>query len=206
MNRPQKLVGLRDGVPYNPGLIRKDSRETDTMKNTLLTAVAALVFAVTASAGPVKTDAFSITLPEGFGEFATQAQKTDSPEGKIDTTNWISKAPTGEAVVVTVSTMPAPITDAAKAMDGMRESLLKSLNATLESEEKIEDGKAANLLFKGSGAFLRSRLLVDGNRMMQVLYVGRSEEQRSAPTVGEIFQSFHTEAAPAPAAVATTGE
>ena len=173
------------------------------MKNTLLTALAAVLFAVTASAGPVKTDAFSINLPEGFGEFATQAQKTDSPEGKIDTTNWISKAPTGEAVVVTVSTMPAPITDSIKAMDGMRESLLKSLNATLESEEKIDDGKAANLLFKGGGAFLRSKLLVDGNRMMQVLYVGRSEEQRNAATVGEIFQSFHAEAA---ATATTTAE
>lgn len=167
------------------------------MRKTLFSAVAAVLLAVAANAAPVKTDAFSIILPEGFGEFATQAQKTDSPEGKIDTTNWISKAPTGEAVVVTVSTMPAPITDAGKAMDGMRESLLKSLNATLESEEKIDDGRAANLLFKSSGAFLRSKLLVDGNRMMQVLYVGRSEEQRGAATVGEIFQSFQVETAPA---------
>jgi hypothetical protein len=174
------------------------------MKKTLFSTVAAVLFAVTASAGPVKTDAFSITLPEGFGEFATQAQKTDSPEGKIDTTNWISKAPTGEAVVITVSTMPAPITDATKAMDGMRESLLKSLNATLESEEKIEDGKAANLLFKSAGAFLRSKLVVDGNRMMQVLYVGRSEEQRSATAVGELFQSFQAEAKPAESAPAET--
>ncbi|MGZ5444542.1 MAG: hypothetical protein ACXW5U_22135 [Thermoanaerobaculia bacterium] len=172
------------------------------MKKTLLSAVAAVLLAVAVNAAPVKTDAFSIILPEGFGEFATQAQKTDSPEGKIDTTNWISKAPTGEAVVVTVSTMPAPITDAGKAMDGMRESLLKSLNATLESEEKIDEGRAANLLFKSGGAFLRSKLVVDGNRMMQVLYVGRSEEQRGAATVGAIFQSFQVETAP----VATSGE
>jgi hypothetical protein len=158
----------------------------------------AVLFAVSAFAGPVKTDAFSITLPEGFGEFSTQAQKTDSPEGKIDTTNWIAKAPTGEAVVVTVSTMPGPITDAAKAMDGMRESLLKSLNATLESEEKVDEGKAANLLFKSSGGFLRSRLVVDGSRVLQVLYVGRSEEQRNAAAVGEIFQSFRAEAPEAP--------
>jgi hypothetical protein len=166
------------------------------MKKTLLSAVAAVLFAATASAGSVKTDAFSITLPEGFGEFAKQAQTTDSPEGKIDTTNWISKAASGEAVVVTVSTMPGPIADAGKAMDGMRESLLKSLNATLESEEKIDEGKAANLLFKSAGAFLRSRLVVDGSRVMQVLYVGRSEEQRNAAAVGDIFQSFQAEAVP----------
>ena len=170
------------------------------MKKTFLSAVAAFVFVAAASAGPVKTDAFSINLPEGFAEFATQAQKAESPEGQIDTTNWISKAPTGEAVVVTVSTMPAPITDAGKAMDGMRDSLLKSLNATLESEQKIDDGKAANVLFKSAGAFLRSKLLVDGNRMVQVLYVGRSEEQRNAPAVAELFQSFAPTAL-APAAV-----
>ena len=61
------------------------------------------------------------------------------------------------------------------------------------------------LYFKGSGAFLRSKLLVDGNRMLQVLYVGRSEEQRSAAAVGEIFQSFQVTEAPAaePAATGT---
>ena len=172
------------------------------MKKTVLTTVAAVLVAAAAYAGPTKTDAFHITLPEGFGEFAAQTQQTDSPEGKIDTTNWVSKAPTGEAVVVTVSTMPAPISDAGKAMTGMRESLLKSLNATLESEEKIDE-KSAHLLFKGSGAFLRSKLLVDGNRMVQVLYVGRSEEQRNAAAVGEIFSSFQAaEAAPAPAETA----
>jgi len=162
-------------------------------------AVAAVILAMAAIAAPVKTDAFSITLPDGFGEFTKQEQKTDSPEGKIDTTNWISKAPTGEAVVITVSMMPAPITDAEKAIAGMRDALLKSLNATLESEDKGE------ILFKGSGVFLRSKLLVDGNRMLQVLYVGRSEEQRSAAAVGEIFQSFHAAEKPAaePAATAT---
>ncbi|HEV7241646.1 MAG TPA: hypothetical protein VGQ36_20610 [Thermoanaerobaculia bacterium] len=163
-------------------------------------AIAAMTLSMAAMAAPVKTNAFSITLPDGFGEFTKQDQKTDSPEGKIETTNWISKAPTGEAVVITVSTMPAPITDADKAIAGMRDALLKSLSATLESENKGE------LVFKGSGAFLRSKLLVDGNRMLQVLYVGRSEEQRSAAGVGEIFQSFHVAEAPAaePASATTT--
>ena len=50
---------------------------------------------------------FSITLPTGFGEFATQAQTVDAPDGKIETTNWITKSPSGEAIVITVSKMPA---------------------------------------------------------------------------------------------------
>ena len=164
--------------------------------------IAATSLAIAAGADPVKTDAFSITLPAGFGEFTKQGQQTDSPEGKIDTTNYISKAPTGEAVVVTVSTMPAPITDAEKAIGGMRDALLKSLNATLESEEKATDGSV--LVFKGSGVFLRSKLQVDGNRMLQVLYVGRSEEQRNAAGVAELFQSFQAAAAPAAAETTAT--
>ena len=162
-------------------------------------AVAALTFVgMVAVAAPMQTDAFSITLPEGFGDFATQAQSSDSPEGKIETTNWISKAPTGEAVVVTVSRMPGRIGDAEKAIAGARDSLLKSLNATLETEEKVEgEQRATNLLFKSGAAFLRSQLVVDGERMIQVLYVGRSEEQRAVAAVGEMFASFKLATPPA---------
>lgn len=177
------------------------------MKTTFRKALAGAAFmmaAVAAGAAPVQTTAFTITLPEGFGEFTTQAQKTESPEGQIETTNWISKAPTGEAVVITVSKMPATIGDAEKAIAGMRDSLLKSLGATLENEEKLEGAKrASNLLFKSGGAFLRSNLFVDGDRMMQVLYVGRSEDQRNAAAVGELFQSFRPIEAAAPVAAAT---
>jgi hypothetical protein len=172
-----------------------------TVVTLALTVVATAVFAA-----PVQTDAFSITLPEGFGEFATQAQSADSPEGKIETTNWISKAAaTGEAVVVTVSKMPGKIGDAEKAIAGARDSLLKSLNATLETEEKLEgEQRASNLLFKSNGAFLRSQLVVDEDRMIQVLYVGRSEEQRGNAAVGELFSTFKL--AEPPAVTETTAQ
>lgn len=177
------------------------------MKHIKVWAAAAALVMVSAAAvaGPVKTDAFSIALPEGFGEFATQSQKAESPEGMIEATNWISKAPTGEAVVVTVSTMPGPIADAEKAFAGTRDSLLESLGATLENEQTIEAAHpTADLSFRNSAAFLRSRMLVDGDRLYQVLYVGRSEEQRAGTAISQMFDSFTIAAAPAPETPAVT--
>src|SRR5688500_2844671 len=76
---------------------------------------------------------FTVALPEGYAAFTTQAQKADSPEGEIETRHWLSRAPCGEAVVVTMSRMPGPIENPEKMVSSTRESLLKSLGATLET-------------------------------------------------------------------------
>jgi hypothetical protein len=179
------------------------------MKFTRAVAAAAVLsmMSFAAPAESVKTDAFTIVLPEGFGAFATQAQKAQSPEGMIEATNWISKAPSGEAVVVTVSKMPGPIGDAQKAFAGTRDSLLKSLGATLESEAKVDGAHAAtDLSFRSAGAFLRSRMIVNGDKLYQVLYVGRSEEQRAVPAVAQMFESFAIASADAAPPVAGASE
>lgn len=181
--------------------------------NTLL-AVAAATLTLTpallaADATPVHNEMFDVTLPAGFGEFTTQTQKAQGEEGTIETRNWISKAPTGEAIVVTVSTMPGKILDPSKMLESTRDSLLKSLNATLENENQLSE-TSRDLLFRSQqAAFLRSRLDVRENQLFQLLYVGRSEEQRELPSVGKLFESFQiaavaTPAAPAEAAPATT--
>jgi hypothetical protein len=177
------------------------------MKIRTTAVMAALVLGAAAfadeAATDVQNDAFSIRLPARFAAFTAQAQTAKAEEGTIETTNWVSKAPTGEAVVVTVSKMPGKILDPDKLMTSTRETLLKSLNATLENEEKIAgDLPATNLTFRSaSAAFLRSRLVVDGDRLVQVLYVGRSEEQRAANAVGQLFDSFKIASAAAPAPV-----
>lgn len=151
-------------------------------------------FALAADPTPVSNDSFAITLPAGFSAFEEKTQSSKGEEGTIETHNWISKAPTGEAIVVTVSTMPGKILDPAKLMNATRDSLLKSLNATVENEEKVDgDVPATRILFKSSGAtpvFLRARMAVRGDQMYQVLYVGRSEEQRSSAVVAGAFDSF----------------
>lgn len=163
------------------------------------TIVAAALIAVSmpqsaraADGGQVQTDFFTIALPAGFSEFATEAQTASGADGrKIETTNWVSKAPTGEAVIVTVSKMPGKILDPEKLMASTRDSLLKTVKATLESEEKHEgDLPAARLLFHSDAAFFRSRFVVSEDRFYQLLYVGRSADQRSAPAVGQLFDSF----------------
>jgi hypothetical protein len=161
-----------------------------------------LFSAVTASAA----EPFSIALPTGFGAFTTQSQTVDAPDGKIETSNWISKSPTGEAVVVTVSKMPAKILSPEKLMASSRDSLLKSLNATLESETKVEGRLAGTQLnFKSTGAWLSSRVLVDDSSLYQLLYVGRSEEMRANPSVSQMFESFQV-TAPAVAAAVPAAE
>ncbi|MFZ2493201.1 MAG: hypothetical protein WA208_17110 [Thermoanaerobaculia bacterium] len=173
--------------------------------------VAAVLLAVPAFAQevPVDNEAFGITLPAGFGEFAKQSLSTDSPQGKIETTNYVSKAPTGEAVVVTVSRMPAKIGDPQKLIASTRDSLVSSLKATLEAEQNVEGGMPANDFSASTAAvFLKSRLAVLENTLYQVLYVGRSAEQRAVPAVSTMFASFKPKAAhaaaPAAAAPATT--
>ena len=178
-------------------------------------------FAVAAAAamflsGAVQAQAaepFSITLPTGFGAFATQSQSVDAPDGKIETTNWITKSPSGEAVVITVSKMPAKILSPEKLIASTRDSLIKSLGATLEGEEAVTGAlNGSQIKFKSNGAWLSSRVLIDEQTIYQVLYVGRSEEQRALPVVADMFNSFQVNApavaaaAAAPAAVQATAE
>ena len=155
---------------------------------------------VRADAVPAPDDSFQLTLPEGFAAFTKQAQSATSPEGEINTTNWISKSTDGSAIVVTMSRMPGPILDPAKLMDSTRESLLKSLSATLENEERAEKG--SSLLFKSAGAFFRSRFEVRDDRFYQLLYVARSDEGRTTPAAAQVFDSFAVAETAAPAETA----
>lgn len=146
-----------------------------------------LVAAVAADAGPVTTDLFTVVLPDAY---AAPVTSTATQNG-IATSTWIAKAPTGEAVVISVSTMPAKIADATKLMDSTRDSLLKSVKGTLDSEQTLAGPlPARDLLFRSGTAFLRSRLVVDGDKLYQLLYVGRTQAERDVPAVGQMFNSF----------------
>jgi len=124
------------------------------------------------------------------GRLRRSGRDEDDAEG-IETDTWTAKAPSGEAVVVSVSTMPAQIADPAKLIDSTRDSLLASVKGTLESEQPLPGAMPARrILFRTGGADLRSRLVVSGDRLYQLLYVGRSEQQRGAAEVGQMFDSF----------------
>ena len=148
-------------------------------------------------------NAFVIALPAGYAPFAEQVQTAKSPEGDITTTTWVSKAPTGEAVVVTRSRMPGRILDPQKLITSTRASLLTSLGATLESEEpRPGELPSMRLTFRSDAAVFRARFTVVDDRLYQLLYVGRSQEQREAAEVGRLFESFAITEAAAPAVAA----
>ena len=164
------------------------------MKKLHLVLGAILVAAAAQAAEP-----FNITLPTGFGTFASQTQTASSPDGKkTEVTTWVSKSPTGEAVVVSISKMPGKIADPDKLFASTRDALLKSTNSTLDAEEKLTGANPGERLsfHSASGAFLRSRLMVDNDRFYQILYVGRSAEQRDNPAVGTMFDTFAVNPAP----------
>lgn len=163
------------------------------MKKIAVFAATLLVTAgLTQIANAAEAQPFQITLPTGFGAFATQTQTAKSPAGDIQVTSWVSKSPSGEAVVVSVSKMPAKIDDATKLMTGSRDSLLKSVNGTVDSEQKNDGTTPAMTVdfHSGTAAFLRARFLVKGATLYQLLYVGRTPDQRSNASVDGLFQSF----------------
>jgi hypothetical protein len=163
-----------------------------------LSFLASLLLAAAATAGPVSTGLFSVNLPDAY---AAPVMSTGTQNG-IATSTWIAKAPTGEAVVISVSTMPGKIEDPAKLMDSTRDSLLKSVKGTLDSEQPVAGAATArDLLFKSGTAFLHSRLVVSGDKLYQLLYVGRTQAEREAPAVAQMFDSFKVTA---PAATTTT--
>ena len=131
---------------------------------------------------------FNLSLPTGFGAYAKQSQTA----GKIEVTNWISKSPTGEAVVVTMSKMPGKILDPAKLFASTRDSLVKSQNLTLDSDEKGTGTPASEKMsfHTGSNVFLKSKLIASDDKLYQVLYVGHSTDQRDNPAVAAMLDSF----------------
>ncbi len=163
--------------------------------------IGAVIFLLSAVAyaGPVSTDLFSVTLPDAY----TAPVMSTATQNGIKTSTWIAKVPaTGEAVVISVSTMPGKIEDPAKTMDSTRDSLLKSVKGTLDSEQTVAGPlPTRDLLFKSGTAFLRSRLVVSGDDLYQMLYVGRSQAERDAPAVGQMFNSFTVKT---PAVTSTT--
>lgn len=165
----------------------------------LIGAVIFLQSAVVAYTAPLTTDLFTVTLPDAY---AAPVMSTATQNG-ITTSTWIAKVPaTGEAVVISVSTMPGKIEDPAKLMDSTRDSLLKSVKGTLDSEQTPTGAlPARDLLFKSGTAFLRSRLVVNGDKLYQLLYVGRTQAERDAPAVGQMFDTFTVKT---PAVTSTT--
>ena len=147
-----------------------------------------LLATILIAAAAQAAEPFNLTLPTGFGAFTSQTQTA----GKIQLTNWISKSPTGEAVVVTMSKFSGKILDPSKLFASTRDGLVKSQNLILDSEEKLAGTPVSERLsfHTGSNVFVRSRLIAAGDRLYQVLYVGHTTEQRDNPAVGTMLDSF----------------
>jgi hypothetical protein len=168
-----------------------------------------LVIALTAAAAiaaeptPVQNDAFSLTLPTGFGQFAKTTQSVPSPKGKkTDVTTWISDSPTGEKIIVVQSVLPGKVDDASKLFSSARDGMVNGQHLTLDNEQKVSDSTEM-LNFHAGTKFLRSRfVLVGGDHFYQVFYLGNAD-QSANPTVSSMFDSFTPNAQPVAQATTT---
>jgi hypothetical protein len=157
----------------------------------LTVALAPAMFAQT----PVERDSFRITLPAGFEEFTRQQQTVKSATGDIQQITYVSKGTGGNAVIVTYGQMAGKILDPTATMNSGRDSLLKSLGATLASEKQVQiDGKPG-LSFSYSAEkprpiFARTDLIVAGPRMYQVIFLGASAEALASEATQRMFSSF----------------
>ncbi|HUP64404.1 MAG TPA: hypothetical protein VM557_03895 [Thermoanaerobaculia bacterium] len=148
-----------------------------------------------AAATTVEEESFRIELPEGFEKFTRQAQTVKSENGDIEQVTYISKDDEGDIVIVTYGQMPGVILDPEATMNSGRESLVKSLNATLAGQRKIEiDGKPG-ISFEYSAEkprmiFARTDLVVAGPRLYQVIYLTQTVESLREDETEEIFTSF----------------
>lgn len=143
----------------------------------------------------VNTDAFSVSLPAGFSEFAKQEQVVKTPTGPMNQVTYVSKSPNGEACIVTYGEMSGPILDPKAMMVSGRDGLVKSLGATIEAEKELEINGKKGMTFLYSAAqprpiFARTDMVVSGARLYNVIYIGPSAEARSNQDVESLFSSF----------------
>lgn len=179
----------------------------------------ALVFtlslATVAQAGQVKGDAFSVTLPDGFADPQQQKQTVQSPSGPISVVTYISKANDGSAVILGYSEFSGVITDAPATLASGRDSLLKSLGATANSERAVEVSGHPARTFNYSATsprtiFGRTDLVVVGPRMYQLIYLGFTQDGLQKADVQSMFSTFKVKdvepkAEPAATSTSTSG-
>ena len=165
------------------------------IKRTAVPLLLVLFAVMPATAATVEEESFRIDLPEGFEKFKKQAQKVKSENGDIEQVTYISKDGEGDIVIVTYGQMPGVILDPEATMDSGRESLVKSLNATLAGQREIEiDGKPG-ISFEYSAdkprvIFARTDLVVAGPRLYQVIYLTQTVDSLREDETEEIFTSF----------------
>jgi hypothetical protein len=152
-------------------------------------------FAFASDADKLETDDFVVELPAGYSKPAKQEQTIPSESGPIRQVTYVAKNDTGSAVVVTYSIMTGKILDPAAMMKSGRDSLIKSLNAKVDSEQATQIAGRPSLRLSYSAAeprpiFARTDFVVHDDKMYQIIFLGASQEERQNAAIARIFDSF----------------
>ena len=150
-----------------------------------------LLAVIIAPAAFAQSDSFSIHLPSGFGEFTKSSHNSQSKDGTIETSTFLSKDPKGNAVVVTVSKFPKRVLAPVKLLDSNRDGLVKSTGSTLDSEETVSTNPVTRqIMMHSKDAWVRARLISKGDMLYQVIFIGRSADAPTAGPVSQMFEGF----------------
>jgi len=174
--------------------------------------IAALVAGATLLSGAavaetVRNDEFRLTFPNWCGGVQKQEQKVGTPSGdQLNVVTYKAAAENGAPCILSYSEFPGVITDPESTMDNGRDEFLRSLGipAKIENQKDVKVNGQPGLSFRFSAdqprpIFGRTDLVVSGNRLYHLIFVGFSAEQRTEAESSEFFRSFFVEA---PAAAA----
>jgi hypothetical protein len=129
-----------------------------------------------------------VVRPEGGGitcempgEPTKASQMVSTPAGPINVVMYTYEVPTG-AYVVSATPIPrnAPAASAQQRLDGARDGAVKNVNGKLleEKQIKVDNYPGRELLVKGpQGVFIRERVFMVGDRLIQAVAVSPSQTQ-----------------------------
>jgi hypothetical protein len=165
-------------------------------------ALAAVLLAGTAAAATVNLDGFTVDLPAGFSEFTKQEKAIPTESGSIQNITHVSKSEGGDAIIISYSILGGKILDPEKMMAEGRDSLLKSVSGTADSEAptQLDNHPGLHVSFSAKTPrelYGRTQFGVVDERMYQLIYLTGTADRRTSPEAEQFFNSFNL-AEPAP--------
>jgi TonB family protein len=142
---------------------------------------------------------FSVTLPPGYGQFASQSKTQPTAVGNVEL-NILQSENTRGACMVGYSDFP----DAAfagrtpqKMLEDGRDGALRNIGGTLEKQENLTiQGKTAIAIYgsansSGRTYYVRFNFILDKPRAYQVGYLAYDRADLDKPEIQTYFDSFH---------------
>jgi hypothetical protein len=142
---------------------------------------------------------FVLKFPAGFDNPSFSVKDITTAAGKLKLGQYVSKHPDGRVFIISYNDYPKEYLMKAhipELMDTIRESSLRSMQATLERQMDFtfEGGPARTVSFtlkiNGVTGYGRLDYYLVSERLYQVIYIGLRKEDRDSKELKSSFKSF----------------